>query len=569
LGSQITAELYPDVAGTSPIYEGRVYQIGQIGSLVRIPQGTVNLVGSVTMLGIAELIPPLQPAVIPQQGDRWIQFQLIGELDRTGLFYRGVSGYPALDDPVHFATHDEISSIFPIGSAGWIKIGCLSTSGGEGVYLDLGRLVMRHTAVVGSTGSGKSSTVARILQSILATGMHHANVVVIDPHGEYSTALVEHALVQSVVETRGVPLSVPYWALSFDDLLQIYGRGEKNPIIRNRLQEFILSEKKAFLARAGWTVPRLEDVTVDTPVPFDLREVWYHLDFENQATYPQVNSQGTACVLRAGDPITLTPTEFQPYSLGSAAPFKGKSFGQYSPLPDRFRIKLTDGRFKFLTREWPDPEGPDPLPAYICKWLGDNQPVSILDFSGVPPESADIAIGCVLNLLFVTASSSADGVGRSRPILIVLEEAHRFLGKTSQASTGLAREAAERIAREGRKYGVGIMLVSQRPSELSDTALSQCGTIISMRLTNPTDQASVRAALPDSIAGLAEALPALRTGEALVTGEAVALPCRVVVDRPHPEPHASDPSIASWIGSAEKNDVKAAINRWRGAVEDN
>ncbi len=302
-------------------------------------------------------------------------------------------------------------------------------------------------------------------------------------------------------------------------------------------------------------------------MPFDLREVWHILDFENRATYPQANSQGTPCVTAAGNPKTLTPTQFRPYKLGSAAPFKGKTFGQYSPLPDRFRIKLADARFKFLTREWPDPSAPDPLPAYICKWLGDDQPMSILDFSSAPAESADIAIGCILNLLFITASSSADGVGRARPILIVLEEAHRFLGKTPQASTGFAREAAERIAREGRKYGVGIMLVSQRPSELSDTALSQCGTIISMRLTNPTDQASVRAALPDAIAGLSEALPALRTGEALVTSEAVALPCRVLVDRPNPEPHASDPPISSWFGNAEKNDVKSAIDRWRGVLE--
>lgn len=151
-------------------------------------------------------------------------------------------------------------------------------------------------------------------------------------------------------------------------------------------------------------------------------------------------------------------------------------------------------------------------------------------------------------------------------MLVVLEEAHRYLGDS--ATTRAAKESANRIAREGRKYGIGLLLVTQRPSELPDTALSQVGTIVALRLTNGTDQSTVKAALPDAVAGLAEALPALRTGEAIVAGEAVTLPCRIQITRPNPRPEADDPSLDSWRMPPAKNDVKDAIARWRGSSVD-
>lgn len=570
MGSMITAELSQDVAGTAPIYRGRVYQVGQIGSLVRVPQGSSDLIGAVTMLGIAELLPPSQPAVVPQQGDRWIQFQLLGELDGLGRFERGVTSYPAIDDPVHFATHDQIAAIFPLGIAGRVRLGALSTSRGEPVHLDLAKLVMRHSAVLGSTGSGKSSTVARLLQGILGAGYRRANIVVIDVHGEYATAFGDTARVLSVFGSGERALFVPYWALSLDELLRVYAPGaERNPVVRNRLQELVLEARQSFLGAAKWSAPSASDITVDSPVPFDLREVWHKLDFENRATYPNQGGGGEPCVLSAGAPASLTPATFEPYGLGSKAPFKGRQFGHYSPVPDRIRVKVSDPRFCFLSSTWPDPRAGDPLPGIIGQWLGTERAISVLDFSGVPSEAADIAIGAVLNLLFVAATSSDEttGIGRSRPLLIALEEAHRFLGAPATSAGGLAREAAEKIAREGRKYGVGLMIISQRPSELSETVLSQCGTLISMRLTNSADQSRVRSALPDAIAGLVEMLPSLRTGEALVSGEAITLPARVVVDRPSPSPLASDPSIECWQGDEASNDVTAAIARWRGGDE--
>jgi DNA helicase HerA-like ATPase len=204
----------------------------------------------------------------------------------------------------------------------------------------------------------------------------------------------------------------------------------------------------------------------------------------------------------------------------------------------------------------------------MAEWIGGEKPISVLDFGGVPDEAAELAIGVVLNLLLEVALRSepdGPGIGRPSPILIVLEEAHRYLG---ESAVPLASIAANRIAREGRKYGVGLMLVTQRPSELPDTALAQCGTLIALRLTNSQDQGKIKAALPDSVAGLAAALPALRTGEAILSGEAVVLPARMLIDPPSPYPRAEDPSLAPWRDPELRPDLAPPLAAWRGTYEE-
>ena len=202
------------------------------------------------------------------------------------------------------------------------------------------------------------------------------------------------------------------------------------------------------------------------------------------------------------------------------------------------------------------------------EWHGGTEPISVLDFNGVPTYAADVAVGTVMTLLFDLALRSnpeGPGIGRPCPVLIVLEEAHRYLGEQAAATT---RNATHRIAREGRKYGVGMMLVSQRPSELPDTALSQCGTLIALRLTNSTDQAKIRAALPDAIEDLAAVLPSLRTGEAIASGEAITLPARVLVERPRPMPRSEDPSTGVWRGEKALPDLTSALKEWRGTYQE-
>lgn len=227
------------------------------------------------------------------------------------------------------------------------------------------------------------------------------------------------------------------------------------------------------------------------------------------------------------------------------------------------RQGLLNAQLRFFQQPEGTPDGPDPLVEVMQEWLGGAKPISVLDFSGVPSGASDAAIGVVLNMLFEVAlrcEFGGDGIGRASPVLLVLEEAHRYLGEGSSA---LTRNSAKRIAREGRKYGFGLLLVTQRPTELPDTALAQCGTIIALRLSNSEDQGAVKTALPDAIAGLAAVLPSLRTHEAIISGESLVLPARTILDLPDPWPHAKDPSLDPWRTDPKVPNVALALKAWR------
>lgn len=568
LGSQVTVALDNDMAGVAPIFRGRLQPVGQIGSIVRLPQGLVDLVGQVSLLGIAELAGAQPPAEVVQTGERWLQVQLLGEFDRaTERFQRGVGAYPGLDDPVHFATANDLRAIFPPEGRDRLRIGRLAAAEEVPVTLDVGRLVIRHAAVVGSTGAGKTSTVATLLQGLARGGWSAANIVVIDPHGEYASALGSDASVSSVLAPGGARLQVPYWALPAADIMRVFAGSPGGPTTRSRFEELVTQARRDFADAAAWLTLDAAAVTADTPIPFDLRPIWHRLDWENNETRMAPKDPSTTCEDSHGDAATLTPARFAAYGQGGAAPFKGPLHGSHSSTPELLRLGLLDPRLAFFQEPQGDPEGTDPLVGVMASWLGRERPVSVLDFSGVPTQASELAIGVVLTLLFeaaVRTASDGPGIGRPRPVLIVLEEAHRYL---SEAAVAMTRIAANRIAREGRKYGVGLLLITQRPSELPDTALAQCGSLVALRLTNSADQAKIRAALPDSVSGLAAVLPSLRTGEAVITGEALILPARALVDPPNPPPAADDPSLVSWRQPGTVPDLASAIGAWRGAYD--
>ena len=566
LGSQVTVQLDDQLAGVAPVFRGELQSVGQIGSLVRLPQGLIDLVATVTLVGIAEITKPPEPANAMQAGERWLQVQLLGEIDRaTGAFARGVSTYPGLDDEVHFTVREDLATIFPPARETWIRLGTHAASRSIGVTLDAGRLVTRHSAVVGSTGAGKTSAVATIVQAFTDDQWPSSNVVVIDSHGEYAQALDGRASVRSVRGSGDKALRVPFWALPAVDILRAFTGVDPGASVLKAFESLVLQERLNFLAACSWLTLDAATVTADTPIPFDLRRVWYQLDRDNRETRGVRGDASTERLVAEGDPTVLKSAEFEPYAPAGASPFQAPTYGLYARVPELLRNGLKDPRLEFL-RDVPDPAGSeDPLPAHISDWLGGTKPISVLDFSGVPIDSTDLAVGVVLQLIFEVATrtrTGEEGIGRPRPVLIVLEEAHRYL---SEGSAEAARTSVNRIAREGRKYGVGLMLVTQRPSELPDTALSQCGTLIALRLSNSADQARVRSALPDNVSGLAEALPSLRTGEAIVSGEAIVLPSRVLVDLPDPVPEAGDPDLLSWQVPPTIPDVAVAIERWRGS----
>jgi hypothetical protein len=568
LGAQVTVALDEELAGVAPIYQGHLQPIGQIGSLVRIPQGLVDLVGQVSLLGIAELSGAQAPTEVVQTGERWLQVQLLGELERaSGRFQRGVGSYPGLDDPVHFATAVDLRAVFPPAGQDFLRLGRLSAAEDVQICVDARRLVVRHSAVVGSTGSGKTSAVASLLQRFTRGGWPGANIVVIDPHGEYGRALADVASVRSVLGEDGNRLQVPYWALPSRDILNVFVGAKHGGTTSKRFDELVAEYRRRFATEATWLDIDPAAVTSDTPIPFDLASVWHALDYENNATYRVPKDAATVCERHPGDPNRLTPAQFEPYSLGGAAPFKGPLYGTHRRTPELLRLGLRDPRMQFLQEPSGDPKGNDPLIDVLASWIGHASPVSVLDFSGVPAEASEVAIGVVLALLFEasvrTPPGTHSGIGRPSPVLIVLEEAHRYLADTA---ISMAKTAANRIAREGRKYGVGLLLVTQRPSELPDTALAQCGSLIALRLTNSADQAKIRAALPDNVTGLAAVLPSLRTGEAVITGEALVLPARILIDLPDPLPQAEDPSLDAWRCPAAAPDLAPALAAWRGRI---
>ena len=226
LGATVTVALNPDLAGVAPIYRGNLQPVGQIGSLVRIPQGLVDLIGSVSLVGIAELSGVPAPSETVQRDERWLQIQLLGEIDRaTGRFQRGVGSYPGLDDAVHFATPLQLSAIFPQPGGDYLELGCLAAAEQVPVCLHAPKLVTRHAAIVGSTGAGKTSAVASILQSFVKGGWQSSNIIVIDPHGEYSQALKDCSSIRSVLGSAEEHLRVPYWALPATDILKIFAGG--------------------------------------------------------------------------------------------------------------------------------------------------------------------------------------------------------------------------------------------------------------------------------------------------------------------------------------------------------
>jgi uncharacterized protein len=325
LGAQITVALDADLAGVAPIFRGRLQPIGQIGSLVRFPQGLVDLLGQVSLLGISELAGVQAPAEVVQTGERWLQVQLLGEIDRaTHRFQRGVGSYPGLDDPVHFATAEDLQAVFPPTGDDHLRLGRLAAAEDVPLCLQAGRFVIRHAAVVGSTGSGKTSAVASILQRFARGGWPAANIVVIDPHGEYPRALGNDASVLSVLSTEDQSrLRVPYWALSAVDILEVFAGSRGGATTRSRFEELVAQARRAFVSEADWLQLDPAAVTADTPVPFELRPIWHQLDYENNETRMEPKQPATVCEEDPGDAAGLVPARFAPYGQGGAAPFQG------------------------------------------------------------------------------------------------------------------------------------------------------------------------------------------------------------------------------------------------------
>jgi DNA helicase HerA-like ATPase len=552
--------------------EGQGYRVGQVGSFVRIPIGYIDLFGIVSQVGASAV--PENLAEISPYGNRWLKIQLIGEGYRKGTFQRGISQYPTIDDEVHIVSEDDLANIYGEQQRQnhLVKVGHIAGSESIDALVDVNKLITRHSAIVGTTGSGKSTTVASLLNSL--SDLHRfpsARIIVLDIHGEYGNALRDKATIYKinpdVKSPHEKPLFIPFWAMNADELLQVTFGSFGDSKNRNVILEKILQYKQDTLSLYSKEGVDIESLNVDSPIPFSLSALWYELYCREFGTYYSKDGQ--------------KPTEdnwaFELNDKGE--PLKGDAISGIAPrfkkvknvkedsekinyLPEPLNLrgqlenlgaKLRLPRFSFLLKpgDWtPETDGKigKDLSELMKDWIGSTKPITVLDLSGIPSSITNDIVGILLRILYdglFWAKNLSQG-GKQRPLLIVMEEAHTYLNDNF---TGLASTIVQRIVKEGRKYGIGAMIVSQRPSEINSTILSQCGTFFALRLSNHTDQSHITGALSDNLEGLTNMLPILRTGEALILGEAVKLPMRTMIDPPPKDrrPDSQDPIVCDEL----------------------
>ena len=510
-------------------------QAVQIGSLVKVLTPRSIAFGVVSALEVQE------PSVPPSTTDkRIVEIDLFGEaliseeenddadeedVDDGFSFQRGISIYPALGSPIYETTYVELSQIYARPETSNIQIGTLHQDRRLPVYSMTDDLLGKHFAILGTTGSGKSCAVAVMLHAVL-DAHPSGHIVVLDPHNEYSHAFGDAAEVISPDN-----LQLPHWLLNFEELAEVLcsPEGAAREAEMAILKAAVVSAKRSFIGDEE----AASFITVDTPYPYQLSSLVHLIE-------------GAMGVLEKAEHST-----------------------PYLRIISRIESLRRDRRFAFM---FSGLKVKDTLPEVLAKILRipvEGKPVTIFDLSGVPSEIVDVVVSLLCRTIFDFSLWTKRE--ESVPIMLVCEEAHRYIPRDVNAGFEPTRKAISRIAKEGRKYGVSLCLVSQRPSELSETILSQCNTLFALRMSNDKDQEFVRRALPESAMGMLGALPALRNQEAVVVGEGVTLPMRIRFnDLPEARRPLSDTAFfsTSWQESVvpPAGLVEETIDRWRHQV---
>ena len=495
------------------------YERVQIGDLVKVPTSTTISFGFVDSLALKDRSGGGRAVAVAE-------VELLGEMAARAdgappSFARGISVYPVLGAPVYAASPADLESIYSKPNTPSLPIGVLHQDQSKTAYLISQEFLCKHSAILGTTGSGKSCALTVVLRSLLK---FHPNghVVVLDPHGEYGHAFGNMA---ECINTHNIEL--PYWLMSAEEITEVLCSRE--PIARSReaniLKDAIIAAKQSFLGEAGEET----FVTVDTPTPYRMPAVVKHISDamgkldKPDSTLPYLRLIGTIEDLRQ--------------DLRYAFMFPG--------------LTVRDNLSEILSR--------------ILRIPVDGKPVTILDISSVPSEVVNVVVSLLCRLIFDFALWSDRQ--KSVPILLVCDEAHRYVPHDVSLGFEPTRRAISRIAKEGRKYGVSLCLVTQRPSEISEAILSQCSTVFAMRMTNEKDQNLVKRTLPEAAAGLLSTLPTLRQQEAIAVGEGVPHPMRIRFN--HLE-HALRPQGGSTnFPKAWENDHEGVgflvetVERWR------
>jgi DNA helicase HerA-like ATPase len=533
-GSKVTATL---ISVGDAVSARQLNKAVQIGSLVKLPTAESVAFGIVSTLSTGN------PSPSPEFGEQWVvEIDLFGEYlisqaagqvsgqagghsaqDGFNLL-RGVSHYPGLGEGVYAISAAELQEIYKRPRASNLRVGTLHQDDGLPAYLVTDDLLGKHFAILGTTGSGKSCALATVLHAIL--GAHpFGHVVLLDPHNEYRRSF--DGLAEVVTPDN---LQLPYWLLNFEEMVEVLC--SRDDISRSS-ESFIL--KDAILNAKRSAVDKDDErryVTVDTPQPYPLSSLLHNIE----AAMGQLQ--------------------------------KAEQAKPYLRLRSRLENLRADRRYAFM---FSGLSVKDSLPEILSRLLRvpvSGKPLTIFDLSGVPSEVVDVVVSLLCRTLFDFAVWSERDA--AVPVLLVCEEAHRYIPNEGGRGFEPTRRVIARIAKEGRKYGLSLGLVSQRPSELSESILSQCSTLFALRMGNKQDQDFVRRALPESAEGMLNSLPALRNQQAVVVGEGVVLPMRIRFDD-LPEakrPHSETASFARQWQQERGLDgfVSRTIERWRKQI---
>jgi hypothetical protein len=491
----------------------------ELGNVVKLPTGAGMVYGMISRLEV------LNHGTAPSQSDqRLAKIEFCGEIadnETEAAFRPGTSAFPVLDAPVWMATAADLRTIYAPPEVLTAQIGSLHQDNRTPAHILIDRLLGRHFSIVGSTSSGKSCLVAAILGAVLEQAPN-AHIVLLDPHGEYGNALGANAAMLS----PGARLYFPYWLFTFEELAEIVLGSQPQPDHLKILGEAVLAAKHDYFARSGLD----RHGTIDTPVPYRIADVLSAIDFAMGA-------------------LNLT-----------------ESIAAYRAVTARITALQHDARYGFVfnTRMTLRDELCDIL-AQLFRIPVAGKPITILDLAGVPSEVVNVIVSVICRLAFDFALWSDNLV----PITIVCEEAHRYAPRDRVPGFEGAKRALFRVAKEGRKYGVSLCVVSQRPSDLASGLLAECNTMFAFRLTDPEDQAIVRSAAPESCYGLLNFLPALRTAETIAIGAGVALPMRIALAPLAPERRPKSTSALfseAWRKEVDGGLIEDTVAHWRRGI---
>ena len=543
-GGQLTATLVEDEQGHAPTVtiSDEDVLVGQLGSYVAVRQNDVHVIAVVTRMTEQEA---LAAPTIETPGDdsarlpfakRIAQLTPIGSIRSDGLFDRGVGRYPTTGAEVHAIGAVDIAKMFDRFQSKGFAVGTVATQPTLKVCLDPSNFFGRHFAVLGQTGSGKSWTVASLVQKTVAV-MPKAHIIILDVHGEYcwkrNDGTRRYAFADAIVRhVDARDLEIPYWLMTYAELCDLLIEHSEQEATNQTafFRDCLLAERQ--VENTGGSPPLgLSRVTVDTPIYFSLDNLLGRVRDKN---IERVSNR------------------------------QGPMFGNFDRFLMRIESKLNDVRYDFLLKPTTRSNSAS-LSSLLRDFvgLGDKKAaVTVIDLSSVPFDVRPTVAAQIGRLAF--EFNYWNPKYREFPILLICEEAHAYIPRASESQFAGSLKSMERIAKEGRKYGVGLGVVSQRPHEVSETVLAQCGTFICLRITNPDDQRYVRSLVPESEGDLVSVLAGLGRGEALVLGEAVPLPTRLQFDKPDPSPNSDDTDFYDkWKTGPDDLDVDAIVKRWR------